>query len=372
MRIAYDYQIFSSQKYGGISRYFFELTEHIRHQSEIDVSIICPFYTNAYISNCSNNLHVSGKKIPKIKGTVRVLSGVNNFFSKLAMANFKPDLVHETYYLTNGVAPFGSKVVLTVYDMIHERFPGYFATHDSTTQKKAAAIKRADHIISISHNTKRDICDFFDIEEQKISVVHLGFSGFKSIQTINNRKIESYESRPFLLYVGNRSGYKNFETFVRAVSDSNKLMNEFDIIAFGGGNFKRNEIQLMSQLGYKQNQVRSSLGNDNYLGYLYQNAAAFIYPSLYEGFGLPPLEAMENNCPVVASNTSSMPEVIGEAAEFFDPESTEQIRYAIEKVVFSSERTKQLISLGRERLKQFSWEKCAAETINVYKSIFSS
>jgi glycosyltransferase involved in cell wall biosynthesis len=271
MRIAYDYQIFSIQEYGGISRYFFELTEQITHQFDIDVSIICPFYTNAYIGgHCSNNLHVSGKKIPNIRRTKRFRRVANKFFSKLMMANFNPDIVHETYYLTNGVAPFGSKVVLTVHDMIHERFPGYFSTQDSTTKQKAAAITRADHIISISHNTKRDICDFFDIEEQKITVVHHGFSGFKSIQTINNRKIESKESRPFLLYVGNRGGYKNFETFVRAVSDSDKLMNEFDIIAFGGGNFKRNEIQLMAQLGYKQNQVRLSTGSDSYLGYLYK------------------------------------------------------------------------------------------------------
>ncbi|MCI5136398.1 MAG: glycosyltransferase family 1 protein [Candidatus Electrothrix sp. AW2] len=371
MRVAYDYQIFSSQKYGGISRYFFELSDRIANQSDIDVRVICPFYTNAYIGSCSKNLHVSGKKMPSIRWTGCVRGITNRLFSQLMMANFKPDLVHETYYLQNSVAPFASKVVLTVYDMIHERFPEYFTTKSLTT-KKAAAIKRADHIISISHNTKKDICNFFGIEEKKITVVHLGFSGFKSTHTINDRKFESIESRPFLLYVGNRSEYKNFELFVRAVSESDNLMKEFDIIAFGGGNFKRNEIQLMSQLGYKQDQVRLATGSDIYLGYLYQNAAAFIYPSLYEGFGLPPLEAMVNNCPVVASNTSSMPEVIGDAAEFFDPKSTEQIRHAIEKVVFSSERTKQLINLGRERLKQFSWEKCAAETLNVYKSILSS
>jgi glycosyltransferase involved in cell wall biosynthesis len=103
------------------------------------------------------------------------------------------------------------------------------------------------------------------------------------------------------------------------------------------------------------------------LSEFYNQANIFVYPSLYEGFGLPPLEAMANNCAVASSNTSSMPEVIGNAGEFFDPYDLDDIKQAIENVVYSNKRTNELLSLGIKRASEFTWKKCAEKTLNVYK-----
>ena len=102
---------------------------------------------------------------------------------------------------------------------------------------------------------------------------------------------------------------------------------------------------------------------------LYKDAIAFVYPSLYEGFGIPPLEAMAHQCPVVSSNTSSMPEVIGHAGEYFDPKEPESIKVAIENVVFSQSRIRDLKAKGLERIQVFSWQKCAKETLAIYKDM---
>ena len=146
-------------------------------------------------------------------------------------------------------------------------------------------------------------------------------------------------------------------------------MKDFIIVAFGGGSFSSSEIQLLKTLGIQEGQIIHVSGDDAKLANYYYNASAFIFPSLYEGFGLRVLEAMSLDCPVISSNTSSMPEVIGDAAEYFDPKSEEQIVHAIENVVFSETRRKELIMKGRKRHKRFTWKKCADETFEVYKQL---
>jgi glycosyltransferase involved in cell wall biosynthesis len=138
-------------------------------------------------------------------------------------------------------------------------------------------------------------------------------------------------------------------------------------VAFGGGHFSAEEIKLIDETGLG-NSVKQVSGNDERLASFYQNAAAFVYPSFYEGFGLPPLEAMAQQCPVISSNTSSMPEVIGDAGEFFDPHSKMEMRSAIERVIFSSAKRALLVERGKTRLAEFSWAKCAAQTGHVYSA----
>ena len=125
----------------------------------------------------------------------------------------------------------------------------------------------------------------------------------------------------------------------------------------------------MAKLYLNNSTIIQKSGEDLMLTGLYKNAAAFICPSLYEGFGLPPLEAMALGCPVVCSNVSSLPEVVGNAAEQFDPENIDSIRKAIENVVTDYNHRDNLISLGYKQAKLFSWDKCATETLKVYKTI---
>lgn len=362
MKIVYDYKIFN-QPYGGVSRYYKTLAYELLKAGQ-DVKILPGLHINNYLGELPKNI-IKGFKLKSYpKKSAALFNGINHLFNEFEMRLDRPDLIHETYYSSLPHFKSNSIRVTTVYDMIHELYGCDFSNNDKTKIIKKAVISRVDHILCISESTKNDLINILGVDEEKISVVHLGVDvdAFRY-------KMKSKITKPFLLYVGNRSGYKNFNIFIKAFASCNKLKSEFNIIAFGGGQLSLSESQLIKKNGLLENQVIQISGGDDKLIELYQQATAFIYPSKYEGFGLPPLEAMASNCPVISSNTSSMPEVVNQAGEYFDPLNIESIRDAIKKVVFSEERTKELIKLGNENLKNFSWEKCANETINVYKKL---
>lgn len=328
-----------------------------------DARIIAPLYINEYLRGVSPNnvvgIHFSYKNmIPE-----KLLMSINTRLSNALLYNTHPDIIHETYFSKQKILSKKCPRVITVYDMIHERYQNTYFKKDATNEAKIMSVMRADHVICISENTRKDLIDIYNIEESKTSTIHLGF--LKATGT--NATIAPHTTlAPFLLYVGNREIYKNFIPFIDAVSKSKKLMKDFNIIAFGGRDFDQQEKAIFSSYGYRADQIIHISGDDNILSDLYTKAVAFIFPSLYEGFGIPPLEAMAHGCPVVSSNTSSMPEVIGEAAEYFDPTSLESICEAIHRVVYSEVRKTELIEKGYNRIKSFSWDKCANETLSVY------
>ena len=157
--------------------------------------------------------------------------------------------------------------------------------------------------------------------------------------------------------------------YFRSLAGSRPLREEFDLVAFGGGRFSSQEILNINEFGFKDGFVQQVGGNDEVLASLYANALCFIYPSLYEGFGLPPLEAMAGGCPVISSNSSSMPEVVNNAGLYFDPCDLDDMRNAIETVCFSSELRAKLIKAGNENVKKFSWDKCAQKTLAIYEKL---
>lgn len=365
MQIIYDYQIFSIQKYGGISRYMYEVATRVAQAEGFDVKILAFAYINQYLKKASSNL-VVGLPIPVFPKTASLKFKLNNELSKVWLKRSPPNIVHQTYYLLEDLAPKESHVVLTVYDMIHEKFGESFLKGDKTTQAKTKAIQRADHIICISQNTKKDLLEIFDINPCKISVVYLGYSLNHSLKP----HVEPVKmSVPYILYVGDRKGYKNFQRVLEAYCSSSKLKADFSLVCFGTEAFSAKELDLMQSLRIDKNKVLHIFGNDDVLTTVYKQASAFVYPSLYEGFGIPPLEAMALDCPVVCSNTSSMPEVVGNAAESFNPYEPENIAEALENVLYSSDRAKNLIELGQQRIKQFSWQACAEQTRLVYLSL---
>jgi glycosyltransferase involved in cell wall biosynthesis len=368
MRIAFDHQIFGWQEYGGISRYAYELASGLATSCEQDVTIISPLYVNRYLAHAPRQVKLQGVRAPAFKRSGRVYRAINSFFVRSAMERFAPDIVHETYYAARSVAPRNAKVVLTVYDMIHERFPEYFSIASPTRREKAIAVTRADHVICISEQTRLDLIEFLGVSPAKTSVVHLGFSLTAAPQAANEN---GALVRPFILYVGSRNGHKNFAGLLNAYAGSQFLMDEFDLVCFGGGEITAKENDLINELGIPAGKVRQVSGNDGVLAFYYQAARAFVCPSLYEGFGIPPLEAMSFGCPVVCSNTSSIPEVVGDAAEQFDPADHESMRKAIENVVGNDELRKNLIARGSDRVGYFSWERCARETLDVYRRVCS-
>ena len=366
MRIAFDYQTFVRDAYGGISRYFARLAQGL-HGLENQVQIFAPLHRNSYLSALPQEI-VSGhfmKQFPP--KTVRLLHFYNHLTSRYKITAWQPGVMHETYYSHAGTGPKQCPTVVTVHDMIHELFPSEFPAHDKTTEAKRRAIERADQVICVSNNTKQDLIRLLGTPDSKISVVHHGFDEFT--ENVEELLDNSYGEKKFLLYVGQRGGYKNFSSFLKAVASSKKLLADFDVIAFGGGGFSNSELSMIVSLGFAKNQVRQMSGDDALLGSCYRTATAFVYPSLYEGFGIPPLEAMAHRCPVICSNTSSMPEVIGSAAEFFDPTNMENMCSAIEAAVYSDSRLIKLRIDGIARLRSFSWDKCARETLNVYRRI---
>ena len=169
------------------------------------------------------------------------------------------------------------------------------------------------------------------------------------------------------MYVGNRKGYKNFGTLLQAYASS-PILREFELIAFGGHPLLPDEQKEIARLGITD-QVRCESGSDQELAARYRAAAAFIYPSKYEGFGLSPLEAMNHGCPVVCSNGGSIPEVVGDAGVYFDPNNPEELRTALERVVTTKTLQADLRARGYARLAAFSWDKCAAETARIYREI---
>ena len=362
MNINYDYQIFSAQKYGGVSRYFHELCKNIDSKRN-NVNVIAPLYINNYINN-KHSFSLNGLKIPKIKYTGRVVNYLNYFATNsIIRHDASLDIFHETWYTNKPIQTVSAKRVITIHDMIHEKYPESFSKHDNTRERKKSAVDRADHIICVSRNTKNDLITLLNVDPEKISVVYHGISDLKN--SINNEC--GVINAPYILYVGNRGGYKNFNGLLKAYSNSTVMKEEFILVCFGGGSFSKAEVEQINSLSNVNNRVINVSGDDDYLTLLYEFATLFVYPSIYEGFGMPLLEAMAAGCPVACSNTSSLPEVAGDAAEFFDPYNCEEMIEAIEKAALSNRNA--LIGKGYQNIKRFSWSKCAEQTILSYKNI---
>lgn len=360
MRIFFDGQTFVNQQYGGISRYFCELITGINKVKE----------NCAHLSLLwSNNVHVKDYELKSLsypfKHRHRFLAMTNNLYNDVDYFLNKFDVYHATYYNDFLIKDKNKKSSITTFhDMTYEALSTRFKelSDDKTIiQQKAKMARKVTHIISVSENTKNDLINYLGIEPNKISVVHLASS-------LKNQAIENEDrlvEKPYLLFIGKRAGYKNFQLLLESISD---ILIKYNIclICGGGGQFSQIELQTISKLRV-EHLVHHYNVNDYVLCNLYKNAEAFIFPSLYEGFGIPILEAFSCGCPCIISNTSSLPEVANEAAYYFEPEEKESIQYAVEKVLIDNSLRKKLILSGEQRIKQFSWEKTVHNTLEIYK-----
>jgi glycosyltransferase involved in cell wall biosynthesis len=364
LKIVYDNQIFSTQRYGGISRYFCNLANGMSKLDGFDVNVFAPFHINQYLRELNQAVVFGSHFDSNFRGSTRL----KNYGLKVApllygLLNRNIDVIHETYYSNQSIGKSRYRV-LTVYDMIHELFPNQINPSPVVLAKKNA-VARADHIICISNSTKIDLIRLLGVNPNKISVIHLGYS-----LNVDRHDITICEklTKPFLLYVGSRDGYKNFLPFCNAYSNSFSLKDEFDVVAFGGGIFTEHELFEFNKLGI-ESKIHHINGNDNLLANYYQSASLFVYPSLYEGFGIPPLEAMSYDCPVACSNNSSIPEVVGNAGFYFDPYSIDSMTNVIESALAQPGEIQRKIKNGRERIKMFSWDSCVDKTKAVYCSL---
>ena len=364
MKIYYTHDIFSSQPHGGISRYFSEMIPHLP-RDKAAIEIMAGLHINEYLSGRSlGAVPVRGLRVPPLGHTRFLRHALNRRFQRLTM-DLKPStIVHETYpfHIENWTP---AKRVVTVHDMVHELFPADFAPGDSTSSIKRSQCEQADQIIAVSESTKQDLIRIFGIDSGKITVIGHGvpsFCAFASQTTQSPPRL-----KPYLLYVGARHGYKNFSALLSAYASSEKIYREFDLVCFGGGEFSSSEKDAISRTE-ASGHIHHVQGGDGDLLLLYRDARALVYPSKYEGFGIPPLEAMKLGCPVFCQRTSSLPEVVGDAAIFFKDSSEDAIRSAFEQFLFDDASLRKVSELGRTRSLQFSWQEAACRTFSVYEA----
>jgi len=371
MKILYDYQIFLNQIAGGPSRYYYNLIKEISKSENI--SICAPLYLNEYLVNFDKKLlygynvdNFFFKTSPhRIQEFIKykILNKINLYFQNKKVINFKPDIIHRTYYEDYET---NLPVVLTIYDLIHEKFHEMYGKEKNYRPKKKA-IERADTIICISDNTLKDLNYYYNLKNKKTEVIYLGTSiGNKTFKVKN---LSENLDEKYLLFVGKRTGYKNFISLAKAYSNSEKLQKDYRIKCFGGGKLTKYEKSLLHNLRIPLEKIDFINGNDEKLIALYKNANALIYPSKYEGFGLPILEAMSFDCPVLCSNTSSLPEVGGDAVEYFDPDNWESILNSIMSTLYSEKRLNELRIMGKDQIKKFKWRECANKTLKLYKEL---
>ena len=359
MKIFYDSQAFSLQDYGGVSRIFSELKNGSDKLRNFEAYISIVFSNNVHLASTNTSYSQFVKRREIIKRANRLLNIAELLTKKI-------DLYHPTYYDTSmGKYARTKPMVITFHDLTQERFVYQFPAlrkEEYVIKQKKEAASRADHIIAVSENTKADLIDIYGIDSEKVSIIPLGSSFTQSSPTD-----DLLVKEPYLLYVGNRAFYKNFQPFVVAAAPVLKL-NSIKLVRAGGNQFNADEHQIFKANGIEHLIIHKEI-NDKILANLYTGALAFVFPSLYEGFGIPILEAFSCNCPCVLSGTSSLPEVAGNAAIYFDPYSSESIVESLNRIIFDSDLRNGLIMRGTQRLRDFSWEKHVSQTVRVYKSL---
>ncbi len=367
MKILYDHQIFSSQNYGGVSRYFYELIREFNNMDDIETDLSLLLSNNYYISDKKFVKYVNFLPNKYFRGKQRLFNLLNkpNSILKLKQQNF--DLFHPTYYDPYFLKYIRDKpFVLTVHDMIHEKFSDMFSSNDKITHQKRLLVEKATKVIAISENTKKDIMEIFGMDKAKIEVIYHGNSMFPKL----NADIRHKVPKNYLLFVGSRDGYKNFERFIKSIASLLRQKRELFIVCAGGGKLKLGEMKLLLNLDIIKQVLQYNL-DDESLAFFYTNALVFVFPSFYEGFGIPILEAFACGCPVICSNVGSLPEIASDGAYYFDPYIEESIKNAVLNILENSSLRENLILNGYKRLKKFSWKQSAEQTRKVYKSLLS-
>lgn len=382
MKILYDHQAFEMQSHGGVSRCFAELYKNL--PKEISASISLKESENVYIKEMNLagthfkrdgfNHFICRRPFPgkwhlyemyqKILGKKEVADiNLTHSINELQKGEF--DIFHPTFF-NDYFLPYlkGKPFVLTIHDMIPELYPQLFKVDDIHIIMKRKLAPMAKAIIAVSENTKRDIIRFLNISEEKVHVVYHGCS-FPCFQS--NRSPYKF---PYILYVGDRFGYKNFIPFVKQVAPVLKRHKGMHVVCTGKP-FKEEEKKVFKELGISKYFINTWARNDSELFSLYHHAECFIYPSDYEGFGIPILEAYQADCPVLLNHASCFPEIAKDAAIYFNIHSNDNnLSQRLEDFLSMSKYEKEtLLTKQRARLADFSWRKSAEKLARIYNSI---
>jgi len=358
LRIMFDYQAIYFQRFGGISRYIYDLASSFSKYHEVKIPIICPksYYFESFFDKKSS-------KFALWRWSKIVLLPLNKFYNIITLILFKPDILHLSYY-NSYILPFipsKTLLVVTVHDMIHEIYPHFFPKWDFIRFHKQITLKRADLIIAISENTKKDLIHFLNINPEKIKII---YHGNPIRNDFNSNTLERLIENQYFLFVGQRDKYKNFMVLLKAIAPL-LIKHQFNLLCVGGKSFSIEEINQIDSLCITKYVKRFDC-NEDQLKSAYKNAICTIFPSEYEGFGFPILESWAMECPIILSNSSCFPEIAKDGALYFDTHNEIELRNNIERIISDSKLRDTLIEKGTSYLADYTIEKMAFQTLDAY------
>ena len=360
MKIIYDFEGFMPFR-GGVARLFVELAKYGFSRDDIDFHVCSGAYRSLYLKEeIELKKKCFGLYIPPPLNKYRLLMPLNRAVFSAYSQYHQADLCHYTN-LDAPYVPKKTKTVITVHDLIDEIFHPLGMKCPRAIERRRA-LDRADGIICVSEHTKQDLLKFYpDVDPKTIEVIYNG----NHIQRVKPAAV-SYR-HPYLLYVGvRRSAYKNFGLVLKALAKADSL-SEYHLICFGGGGFTLEELLLIRKLGLADRVVQLGGTDEELVGY-YKNAFAFVYPSKYEGFGIPPIEAMSLGCPLVLSNAPPMPEVNGDGGLYFSPDSEDEFIDRLEQLMDEKIR-KKYVEKGLQRAGLFTWKRTCEKTFAFYETV---
>jgi glycosyltransferase involved in cell wall biosynthesis len=354
VKVLVDDQIFVRQVRGGVSRYFVELMTYFACVP--DVQLVKPW-------RWTRNVHALdagiAAKLPTSLGERRAAVRLAN---RMRLPHATPEVVHHTYYdrsylrlRTTGIR------VVTVYDMIPELHPDVFRfgnPHDGKRELVAAA----DLVLCISRSTRDDLLRVYGPPAGRVVVTPLGVDrsfrpGLRPLAGLPGN---------YVLFVGDRKQYKDFAVLVEAFAALPSRLRDISLVAVGGGAFDEQEEELLLARRLRD-RVRQVTLSDSDLPAAYANAQCFVFPSRYEGFGLPTLEAMAAGCPAVLARSSSHPEVGGDAAAYFPPGDVDALIGCLTELLDEDERRAALAAAAVQHAGRFRWEDTAVATLAAYR-----
>ena len=365
MEVIIDGYIYHAQRMGGISRIFNEVLPLILG---LDPSISLKIILHAKKSDLSEQ--IEQVMIPNLEKYLLprdlwkdIYPFLNNWLVSQKVKNKRNTIFHSTYY--RSLASWSGKQIFSVYDLIYEKYPDTFNDARDVIHLKSQAFKRADHLICISNATKADLIHYYGIPEKKISISHLGYG--EQFRPVDSSCIDLRMDESFILYVGARAKYKGFSDLVTAYSQWG-LRHDLKLVVVGS-EWTKQEAELLSKLGIRPRVQMLGRIDDKQLCDLYNQARAFVYPSHYEGFGLPLLEAMACACPVVASSIPSTREVAGDIPFYFEAGKPESLIEALDVCIEKNRRDPNQVKAGLLWVKKYSWQKTAQAMIDVYYAV---
>ena len=352
MKVLFDHDLFF-QPIGGASKYFVMLLKYMPRKIWTTTTLLS---CNEYVKSCGilPSLNLNNARF------WNRVERLNIRYTKYRLEKGSFDVYHQTNYGLYGLDSVGAKPMVTTFHDVNQ------ATIDPVPEvlhRQKVSLKRADSIIVVSENTKKELLELYDVDEKKVNVIYHGIE-LPNLDLLPSRRIID---APYVLYVGRRSPYKNFHRFVVAYSKFHQVHPEIKLVCTSSP-FTSEELEHFKKLNILQSVIHVR-ADEQMMSMLYRDALFFVFPSLSEGFGMPILEAWAHHCPVALSNTSCFPEITSDAGLYFDPYEEDDIFSAMLRLAENEDLRSELILKGDKRVLQFSWEECAKKHIDVYKSL---